>query len=211
MNAIFTACCLAYIIGSIPFGLILGKVFGAGDIRTIGSGNIGATNMLRTGRKGLAAATLALDFIKGALAVCAAQGLTNWYFSFQGHDFVIAPYIGYLAGAAAVLGHVFPVWLDFKGGKGVATTLGVFYATQPLIGMLTTGGWLLIFYLSRVSSLAAIGSLAASPVLGYLYATPHFALMALALTLIVIYRHKDNIARLRAGTEISLEKDHDPT
>ncbi len=194
---------LAYLMGSIPFGLILGKLFGAGDIRKIGSGNIGATNMLRTGSKKLAAATLLLDFAKGFIGVALALALSKYYYANQGGDFVTAPAsIIYIAGFAAVIGHVFPVWLKFKGGKGVATTLGVFFAIQPLIGFLTAIGWLTIFYLTRVSSLAAMASIFGAPILGY--ADTHdirFTIMAAMLATLVIYKHKDNIKRLREGTE----------
>ena len=209
------SCLIAYLMGSIPFGLILGKAFGKGDIRKIGSGNIGATNMLRTGSKKLAALTLFLDFSKGLIGVAMAQGFCNHFFTTQSGDFVITPNVLYLAGVAAVIGHVFPVWLKFKGGKGVATTLGVFYATQPLIGMITTFGWLLIFYLTRVSSLAAIGSIVCAPILGYRYAPPgegrDFAAMALILAIIVVAKHKDNIDRLRTGGEDTWKKKDDPS
>jgi len=209
--AIATGCAASYLLGSIPFGLLLGKWFGAGDIRNIGSGNIGATNMLRTGRKGLAAATLALDFVKGILGVAVAQGISNYIFLTHAGDFVIAPDIKPWAGIAAVMGHVFPVWLAFKGGKGVATTLGVFFVTAPPIGLITAMGWLFFFYMTRVSSLSAIASIASAPILGYFYASRNFAIMAFVLAVIVIYKHKDNIQRLREGKEIALRKTDDPS
>lgn len=209
---IASICCLsAYLVGSIPFGLLLGKIAGVGDIRNIGSGNIGATNMLRTGRKGLALTTLMLDFAKGIVGVAAAQGLFNYLYSFQVGEFITPPSIICVAGIAAVLGHVFPVWLRFKGGKGVATTLGVFFAVQPPMGFITAIGWVVIFYLTRVSSLAAIGSIFCAPILGYLYFDRNFTLMALVLAVLVIAKHKDNIIRLRQGTEIPLEKKNDPS
>jgi glycerol-3-phosphate acyltransferase PlsY len=211
MYIVAVCCGIAYLVGSIPFGLLLGRLFGAGDIRKIGSGNIGATNMLRTGRKGLALATLALDFAKGILGIAMAQGLCNYYYSSHGGDFMVIPSIIYLAGLAAVLGHVFPVWLNFKGGKGVATTLGVFLATQPFIGASTIAGWVLIFYLSRTSSLAAIGSIACAPVLGYLYAGSDFTAMSAVIAFIVIYKHKDNMDRIRQGTETRWKKKNDPS
>ena len=216
MNLFYTVltigfCCLvSYCIGSIPFGLLLGKAFGAGDIRTIGSGNIGATNMLRTGRKGLAALTLALDFFKGIFGVAAAQAICNYAYANAG-DFVLAPTIVCYAGTAAVLGHVFPVWLKFKGGKGVATTLGVFFATEPVMGVVTAIGWLVMFYLTRVSALAAIGSIGCAPILGYLYFGRDFTGMAFVLAVVVIAKHKDNIIRLRAGTETKWEKKDGPS
>jgi glycerol-3-phosphate acyltransferase PlsY len=197
---------LSYLIGSIPFGLLLGNIFGAGDIRKIGSGNIGATNMLRTGRKGLAAATLVLDFTKGILGIVVAQCVCNMFYAFQSGDIVKPPSVAYEAGVAAVLGHIFPIWLQFKGGKGVATTLGVFLATQPLIGVLVIMGWIMVFYLSRVSSLAAVISIAGSPILSYLYANTECTVMAFILAVLVIYKHKDNLRRLREGTETKVEK-----
>lgn len=203
-------CMLAYLAGSIPFGLLLGKIFGAGDIRRIGSGNIGATNMLRTGRKGLAAFTLALDFTKGIVGIGMAQGFCHYFLNHPVHS-PESYFISYLAAIAAVIGHVFPMWLKFKGGKGVATTFGVFFATQPLIGLLTVLGWILIFYLTRTSSLAAIGSIACAPILGFNYAGSGFATMALVLAVIVIARHKDNIIRLRTGAENKWEKKNDPS
>jgi len=211
LSVILTSCLFSYLMGSIPFGLILGKIFGVGDIRNIGSGNIGATNMLRTGRKGLAAATLLLDFAKGIIGVAVAQGFCDYFYMYRGGDFMIAPSIMYPAGLAAVVGHIYPVWLKFKGGKGVATTLGVFFATSPLIGILTCMGWAVIFYLTRISSLAAIGSIACAPVLGYLYVNQKFAVMAFLLAVIVIAKHKDNIRRLREGGETKWEKDNDPS
>jgi glycerol-3-phosphate acyltransferase PlsY len=183
-----------------------------GDIRKIGSGNIGATNMLRTGKKWLAAVTLLLDFAKGILGIATAQGLYNYFFTFHGGRFTIAPSISCLAGAAAVVGHVFPVWLKFKGGKGVATTLGVFIALNPLIGILTMLGWILFFYLTRTSSLAAIGSLVGAPFLALRFVSPtqnDFIILTFLLSALVIYKHKDNIKRLREGNESKWEKKDD--
>jgi glycerol-3-phosphate acyltransferase PlsY len=166
--------------------------------------------MLRTGRKGLAAVTLVLDFIKGVIGIAVAQGLCNYFFMYQGGDIRIAPSIRCLAGTAAVFGHVFPVWLGFKGGKGVATTLGVLIAIHPLIGILTAMGWLMLFYLTRISSLAAIGSIAGAPVLSVMnHAKTDFTIMAFVLAALVLYKHKENIRRLRDGTETKWVKKDD--
>ena len=179
---------LAYPLGSIPFGLVLTRLTGAGDIRKIGSGNIGATNVLRTGRKGLAAATLILDGGKGAVAV----GLADY---FAGSDAAV------VAAGASVLGHLFPVWLKFKGGKGVATTLGVLLATAWPIGVGACLTWAATALLFRISSLAALTALAVAPLLAlWLADTPETAL-CLALAVLGFIRHHANIRRLLAGTE----------
>ena len=145
-------CFLGYVLGSIPFGLLLTRIAGLGDIRGIGSGNIGATNVLRTGRKGLAAATLVLDGLKGAAAVWLAFAL------------VADQEVSLLAGLAAVLGHLFPVWLKFKGGKGVATGLGVLIAASWPVGLVACAVWLIIAFVARLSSLAALAAFAVAPV-----------------------------------------------
>src|ERR1700759_588688 len=142
---------LGYLLGSIPFGLILTPFAGLGDIRRIGSGNIGATNVLRTGRKGLAAATLVLDALKGAAAVLLARSLTD------DQDVVL------FAGLAAVLGHLFPVWLNFKGGKGVATGLGVLVAAAWPVGVASCVVWLIVAAVARLSSLASLAAFASAP------------------------------------------------
>ena len=178
---------LAYLLGSIPFGLILTRMFGAGDLRKIGSGNIGATNVLRTGRRGLAAATLILDGGKGAVAVLVANHF--------GPDTAVA------AAGFSVVGHLFPVWLRFKGGKGVATTLGVLLAVAPYVGLIACLVWLLVAVLSRYSSLAALIAIGTSPLAAWFLYDPQRAALALALAVLVFIRHHENIARLRAGTE----------
>lgn len=179
---------IGYLLGSIPFGLILTALSGGGDIRSIGSGNIGATNVLRTGKKGIAAATLLLDAGKGAAAVWLAQ-------RFSGD---VAPL---LAGAGAFAGHVHPVWLKFRGGKGVATLLGVSTALNPWAGLGFAIAWLGVAVLSRISSLGGmVGGFAAACVLGALGNTPA-ALTVGLLALWVLWTHRENIARLRAGTE----------
>ena len=177
---------LGYILGSIPFGLVITKAAGLGDIRNVGSGNIGATNVLRTGRKDLAAATLVLDSGKGAIAVIIAY-LAGW-----------RPEI---AGAAAFLGHCYPVWLKFNGGKGVATFLGTLLALWFPAGLMTCATWLGAAYLTRYSSLSALLAAAAAPLILFSMGKPAFALAALFMTLLILIRHKENIVRLVNGAE----------
>ncbi len=179
---------LGYLLGSIPFGLILTRAAGLGDVRKIGSGNIGATNVLRTGNKKLAAATLLLDGAKGAAAVLLAR-----YFSNET--------AALLAGLAAALGHMFPVWLGFKGGKGVATGYGVLIAASWPAGLLAGAIWLLMAKLLRISSAAALTSFALAPFLAYGIAGRDTALLALAVAVLVFVRHHANIRRLLTGTE----------
>lgn len=181
------AAVIGYLAGSVPFGLILTKLFGAGDLRAIGSGNIGATNVLRTGRKGLAAATLLLDGLKGALVVL--LGAT------QNID------VAAVAGIAAVAGHNFPVWLKFKGGKGVATTVGVLLAASLPVGAAFCGTWIAVAVLSRYSSLAALVALAASPFYALWMSNPSVTVMATILAILGIARHHANIRRLLRGEE----------
>ncbi len=177
-----------YLLGSIPFGLLLTRLAGLGDIRQIGSGNIGTTNVLRTGRKGLAAATLLLDAGKGAAAVLIAQ---MW-----GPDMALTAAFG------AVLGHLFPVWLGFKGGKGVATTLGVLLALNLLLGAICCALWLLVAFVFRYSSLAALLSLGAAPVLSwFLLGDLQMVQLTAALAVLVWLRHHENIRRLLTGQE----------
>jgi acyl phosphate:glycerol-3-phosphate acyltransferase len=176
-----------YLLGSIPFGLLLTRIAGLGDIRKIGSGNIGATNVLRTGRKGLAAATLLLDGGKGAAAVLIAR---HW-----GPDMAI------LAGAGALIGHLFPLWLRFRGGKGVATGLGVLLALDWRIGFIACAVWLLAAFLFRYSSLAALLAFAAAPAAALLLSTRQLAAVALFLGVLVWLRHHQNIGRLVRGME----------
>lgn len=178
---------VAYLIGSIPFGLILTRLAGAGDLRAIGSGNIGATNVLRTGRKGLAALTLLLDGGKGALAVLIGREL--------------GPDMAVIAGAGAVIGHIVPVWLGFRGGKGVATVLGVLLATAWQVGLLVCLIWLLVALAFRYSSLAALISVAASPALMWWLAMPQQVELAVFLAVLVWLRHIGNIRRMIRGEE----------
>lgn len=176
-----------YLCGSIPFGLLLTRAAGLGDVRKIGSGNIGATNVLRTGSKGLAAATLLLDALKGTFpALLAAR---------YGAE------TGAIAGAGALLGHVFPVWLGFKGGKGVATYIGVLAALAWQVALVFAAVWLVMAAIFRYSSLAALVACTVVPVALYVRDLPQFALAFLLMSLLVFYKHRANIERLLAGTE----------
>ena len=182
-----------YVAGSIPFGVILTRAAGVGDIRQIGSGNIGATNVLRTGRKGLALATLLLDGVKGALAILAAWA---WLTPNTG-----APYALAITGFAAVVGHIFPVWLGLRGGKGVATGLGVAAALCWPAGVIAAAAWALTAKLSRMSSPAALSAFTAAPAAAFFFTTHDRAGVILGISLLVFFRHKDNIKRILSGTE----------
>jgi glycerol-3-phosphate acyltransferase PlsY len=179
---------LGYLLGSVPFGLLLTRAAGLGDLRAIGSGNIGATNVLRTGRKGLAAATLLLDALKGAAAVVAGLLAAG------------APGAA-AAGLAAALGHMFPVWLGFRGGKGVATGGGVLLAAAPLAGIGAAAVWLAVAAATRISSAGALAAAALAPVFACLTAPRPVALMVLGVAALIWWRHAANIRRLLAGTE----------
>lgn len=176
-----------YLLGALPFGLILTQLAGMGDIRAIGSGNIGATNVLRTGNKKIAAATLILDGAKGAAAVLIAQ--------------LYGPDIAIVAAAGAMIGHLFPVWLKFRGGKGVATALGILLALAPAVGGLACATWLLAAVLFRYSSLSALLAMAAAPVYMWWLADPQRKEFAIAMALLVWMRHWQNIRRLATGAE----------
>ncbi len=183
---------LGYLLGSVPFGLVLTRIAGLGDIRQIGSGNIGATNVLRTGNKGLALATLLLDGGKGAVAaLIAAQ---------------VAPPLAVIAGGAALLGHLFPVWLGFKGGKGVATTLGTLIAVNWMVGIGACLTWLVIAFLFRMSSLSALVAVALAPVYAYFLGTAAQVAFAIFAAILVWIRHHENIVRLFKGTEPRIGK-----
>ena len=182
------ALALGYLLGSIPFGLVLSRAAGLGDIRKVGSGNIGATNVLRTGNKGLAAATLALDLLKGTAAVLVAAKVF-------GAPFPLA------AGLGAFLGHLFPVWIGFKGGKGVATYIGVLAALYWPMAVAFCVIWLAVAWLSRYSSLAALIASTLTPALLWLAGQPGMAVLFLLLTILLFIKHAPNIQRLLSGQE----------
>ncbi|NLS19809.1 glycerol-3-phosphate 1-O-acyltransferase PlsY [Rhizobium sp. P40RR-XXII] len=179
---------IGYLLGSIPFGLLLTRMAGLGDVRSIGSGNIGATNVLRTGNKGLAAATLLLDAFKGTAAVLVVG-------HFFGGD------AGVLAGFAAFIGHIFPVWIGFKGGKGVATYLGILLGLAPLMALIFAIVWLVIAFTTRYSSLSALVATLVIPVVLWILGADKIAAAMALMTIISWYKHRANIARLTAGTE----------
>jgi len=185
-----------YLLGSIPFGVIATRLGGAGDVRKIGSGNIGATNVLRTGRKDLALITLIGDGGKGALAVFLA-----WWFTRTGPEAAQAVLTS-LAGGAAFLGHVFPVWLGFKGGRGVATFFGTLLAAAWPVGMLAGLAWLAFAVIFRISSLAALAAAALAPLFVFMTDRPHpIAVLAMFMAVLIYIRHIDNIRRLLKGEE----------
>lgn len=181
------AALFGYLLGSIPFGLVLTRLAGLGDVRSIGSGNIGATNVLRTGNKTLAAATLLGDMLKGTAAAAIAA---NW-----GIEYAAA------AGFGAFIGHLFPIWLNLKGGKGVATYLGVLLAFSWKAALAFAAIWLAVAYLSHYSSLSALVAAVLTPVALYLLGLPDIAGLFAVMTALVLWKHKDNIQRLKMGTE----------
>lgn len=177
-----------YLLGSIPFGLVLTKMAGLGDLRSIGSGNIGATNVLRTGNKKLAAATLLLDALKATAAALIAHAVF-------GHN------AGLFGGFAAFIGHLFPVWLGFKGGKGVATYIGTLLGVAPLMVLVFAAAWLSVAFITRYSSLSALVATLVIPVALWILGVQEAALVTAIMTVITYWRHKANIERLIAGTE----------
>lgn len=179
---------LAYLLGSVPFGLLITRTMGLGDLRSIGSGNIGATNVLRTGNRWAALATLVLDAAKGAVAVLVARAAF-------GED------AAQLAGLSAFLGHLYPVWLGFRGGKGVATFLGILLALAWPVGLAGCATWAVTAALTRISSLSALMAAALSSLWLLLFGQGQMFLLVVVLTLLVYLRHSANITRLRAGTE----------
>ncbi|WP_170333193.1 glycerol-3-phosphate 1-O-acyltransferase PlsY [Ruegeria arenilitoris] len=179
---------IGYLIGSIPFGMIVAKVMGLGNLRDIGSGNIGATNVLRTGNKGAAALTLVFDAAKGAVAVLLARAMV-------GED------AAQIAALTAFLGHCFPVWLGFKGGKGVATFLGLWLALDWRVGVACCLSWLVAAAIWRISSLGALVAAATSTIWIMLLTDSATFFLGIVLTLLVYWRHNANLARIRAGTE----------
>lgn len=183
-----------YLFGSIPFGLVLARLAGYGDIRKIGSGNIGATNVLRTGNKPLAFVTLVLDSGKGAIAAVTAM-------------YLLDTHAGMYAGLAAIIGHMFPIWLKFKGGKGVATTLGTLLAAVPTVGILACLTWLVMAALFRISSLSALIAIALSPIAAHvIYADPQISGVCSVIALLVWIKHRTNIQRLIKGEEPKIGK-----
>ena len=188
-------CLCGYLAGSVPFGLVLTRLAGLGDIRKIGSGNIGTTNVLRTGHKGLALLTLILDVFKAAFAAL----LCKYLFSEP---------VGYFAGIIAVIGHNYPIWLKFKGGKGVASTLGLMLAMTPCVGILTCLTWLIVALIWHYSSLAALTALAAAPIYAFVSGNEAATVTYALLTLLSYYRHRGNIKRLieKKESKISFHK-----
>jgi glycerol-3-phosphate acyltransferase PlsY len=181
------ALALGYLLGSIPFGVILTRLFRAGDLRQIGSGNIGATNVLRTGRKGLAAATLILDALKGVVAVLIAARM--------------GPGLDLVAGIGAFFGHLFPIWLKFRGGKGVATMLGLCIVLDWRVGLVYALVWLLGMGLSRISSVGGMAAAVSAPAIAWILGNMPLAQMMTLLALTVLWSHRANIGRLLVGTE----------
>ncbi|MCV2879882.1 glycerol-3-phosphate 1-O-acyltransferase PlsY [Sedimentimonas flavescens] len=184
---------LGYLLGSVPFGLVIARLFGLGDLRQIGSGNIGATNVLRTGNKPAALATLLLDSGKGAIAVLIAR-------HFLGET------AAQVAGGAAFLGHLYPIWLGFKGGKGVATFLGTMLALAWPVGIAACLVWLATAFVSRISSLSALVAAAATVPLAYFLDHRDLMLLAAGLAVLIFWRHRQNIQRLATGSEPRIGK-----
>ena len=191
-SELLLALAVGYLLGSIPFGLVLTRLAGKGDVRDIGSGNIGATNVLRTGSKVLAAATLVLDCLKATAAILLVRRLWPDFENF--------------AAAGALIGHFYPVWLKFRGGKGVATLLGVLIPLMPLGAVVYAIVWLGLFFLIRISSVAGIAAAIGAPVSAILFGDQLRFPMFLGFALLVIWKHRENIARLKAGTEPRVEK-----
>ncbi|MBA8666356.1 glycerol-3-phosphate 1-O-acyltransferase PlsY [Holosporaceae bacterium 'Namur'] len=184
---------VSYFMGSIPFGLILSELLGHGDLRKSGSGNIGATNAMRVGGKKLGILTLILDALKGVIPI-------KLFLFLNFNDTLIA-----LCGIGVVLGHIFPIWLKFKGGKGVATAVAVLLVSVPYVGLVFVFSWILVFALSRTVSLASLCAVLCSTITAFWFATPYF-IMSLVLCILIFYRHKDNIKRLLNGTELKFKK-----
>lgn len=185
---------IGYLLGSIPFGMVLAKVMNLGNLREVGSGNIGATNVLRTGNKTAAALTLLLDAGKGAVALLLARAFTGTEDATQ------------IAGLAAMFGHCYPVWLKFNGGKGVATFLGLMLALSFPVGAACCAAWLVGAGLSRISSMGALVAAASSTIFMAFLGQPHAIVLGIILTLLIFWRHRGNIARIRAGTEPKIGK-----
>ena len=192
-GAIMAACAFGYLAGSIPFGILISKVLGLGDLRKVGSGNIGATNVLRTGNKLAAFLTLLFDFSKGLCAVLIAR-------QFLGEDAV------QVSAASALMGHCFPIWLRFSGGKGVATFLGATIALSFIIGIICCFVWLFVAVVRKMSSLASLTSSASAPIAAIFLNHPNTILLLVLLMSIVFFRHKQNIDRIIKGVEPKIGK-----
>ena len=184
---------LGYLLGSVPFGLLLTRLAGKGDVRSVGSGNIGATNVLRAAGRGVAAATLLLDALKGTAAVLLAGQL-------------FGPGAELFAATGAMLGHLYPAWLRFKGGKGVATLLGVLIPLLPVAALVYALVWLAVFLAARFSAVAGLAAAASAPASAALLGARHLVPMLLGFALLVVWKHRTNIARLKAGTEPRIGK-----
>jgi glycerol-3-phosphate acyltransferase PlsY len=184
---------IGYLSGSVPYGLILTRMAGLGDVRAIGSGNIGATNVLRTGNKGLAAATLVLDALKGTVPAL----LATHFLGIEG---------GVIAGFLAFIGHIFPVWLGFKGGKGVATYIGVLFGLSWQMGLLFLLVWIATAFITRYSSLSALVASVAVPAVLWITGDPKVAAVATLMSVIVWVKHRENIERLLSGAESKIGK-----
>ena len=186
---------LSYILGSIPFGLLFVRMAGKGDIRDIGSGNIGTTNVLRTGSKVLAVSTLFADALKGSLAILLAR-----YYELSELDIA-------LTGGIVVFAHIFPIWLRFKGGKGVATALGVYFALDPILGAMVLGTWIIVAKLFRISSLSALVALFMAPVYTVIVTVPvESTILCIALYVLICWTHRENIRRIMKGEESFIGK-----
>ena len=193
IDILFMSSAFGYLLGSIPFGILIAKLLGLGDLRKIGSGNIGATNVLRTGNKFAAFLTLLFDFSKGALAII----LINQNFNADAVQF---------AAVGALLGHCFPIWLKFKGGKAVATFLGITVALSFPIGAVCCCVWLLVALLARMSSLSSLVSATSTPITALILNQPHVGALLVFLAIIVFFRHQQNIARILKGVEPKIGK-----
>lgn len=181
---------IGYLLGSIPFGLLVTRIAGKGDVRKFGSGNIGATNVLRTGGKALAALTLVLDVLKGAASVWVAQALM-----------AESPVVGQAAAAGALIGHLYPVWLKFQGGKGVATLFGALIALWPAAALVYAIVWLAVLLVVRVSSVAGIAAVISAPIAAVAMGVDRLFPLLLGFALLIVWKHRSNIARLRSGAE----------
>ena len=194
-TGLLLALLIGYLLGSIPFGLLVTRFAGKGDVRDVGSGNIGATNVMRAGGKGLAALTLVLDALKGAAAVLIAQRF-----------FGAAPGADQAAAAGALVGHLYPVWLKFRGGKGVATLFGILIALWPTGALVYAIVWLAVLAIVRISSVAGMAAAVSAPIAAALFAMRPLFPLLLGFALLVVWKHRENIARLRAGTESRLRR-----